>query len=676
MASSTSQLFEATPALSLEEQANFARELIRANELYSISNSHQYSESEREKALEESNHIAKSVLMQLPNDCSALNLAARTEMDKGRLSHAQALLNKALELNDHDQNTLLNHGYLMISLKEFEEAENSFRNVLAIDGHSVRAFAGIALTKLRQQDYLAAFNFYRRLIELGEQGALTRAYFLESIEFLSADFYQDDMERLVVSAFEWPNQDTGKLARMAASLLTHKYQLDDPDTVLDLEQLQTDPLLLNSCTQCLLPSIAAETLLSELRKAILTEVALTRTLRDELLPLAIAIARYSARNDYVMIRTQEEDLELANLVREVESACHGGSLPEELSGALIVIAMYEPLYSQSFSYRLLAFDQVDWPLAIQDMMHDALYQLSEEHQIQYELFGTSAQSILNNEIKRVENRWQNLPRYSRSNLYQALANEINPACVPKRFQHENLNILIVGSGSGQRACYLASCFKNLNVYAVDNAAHNVAYGTLKARQFGIDNVRFILAELDIPLISEEAFDIIEFGEEINHLKSPRLAIEAWRPLLARDGLMRMHFNAVRAQETIGVVSQLVSARNLSATSDNIRHLRDAISKESGSGLWSKLFEDERFYSGAGCKGLFFNKHLHYFNLQDIHSLFSECGLEFAGFAGMTADKAQQCNPLAPYSLLAWHAMDQDDQLFADAYHIYCLPARH
>lgn len=675
MASSTSPLFEATPALSLEEQANYARELIRANELYSISNSLKFSADERQQALEESNIIAKNVLLQLPNDCSALNLAARTEMDKGQLSKAHALLNKALELNELDQNTQLNFGYLMLSLKDFTEAEKSFRNVLAIDSRSARAFSGIALSKLRQQDYLSAFNFYRRMIELGENSPHTRAYFLESIEPLSADYYQEDLEQLLISAFSWQEQDRSKLGRMAASLLTHKLGLQEDDTVLDLNQLQSDRLLLESCTHCLLPDVAVEDLLSELRKAVLTEVALTRSLRDELLPLAIAVARYSARNDYVMMRSQEEEAELSTLTREVQAACNASADPEDLAGALIVIAMYEPLYTQGFSYRLLAFDLEEWPLALQGMMHDTLYALSQEHQMQYELFGTGAESVLNNEVKRVHQRWDNLAQFAKTTLYQALVHEINPACVPKRFEFDSLNVLIVGAGSGQRACYLAACFKNLHVYAIDSDANNVAYGTLKAREFGIENVRFIRAELDSPLLSDEPFDIIEFGEAVNHLKSPRIAIEAWKPLLANDGLIRAHFTSMRAQESIGVVSQLVGARNLSATADNIRHLRNAISKESASGLWSKLFSDERFYTGAGCKALFFNKHRHYFNLQDVNSLLAECGLEFAGFAGMKAEQAQQSNPLAPYSLLAWHAMDQDNQLFADAYHIYCT-AKH
>ena len=110
MATTMHRLFEATPALSIEEQANLARDLIKANELYKIFNSTNYSSHERNEALEASYNLAKEVLAHLPNDGSALNLLARAEIDKGRLSRANSLLTKALELNPLDENILLNNG--------------------------------------------------------------------------------------------------------------------------------------------------------------------------------------------------------------------------------------------------------------------------------------------------------------------------------------------------------------------------------------------------------------------------------------------------------------------------------------------------------------------------------------------------------------------------------------
>ncbi|GEM_PF-1800400 len=671
MATTLSRLFEATPALSLEEQANLARDLIKANELYRISNSTTHTSHERSDALNASHDLAKDVLSRLPNDCSALNLLARTEIDKGRLSHAKALLAKALELNPLDENTLLNNGYLLIANKEYADAETMFRDVLAINAQSAKGFSGIALAKLRQRDYLAAFNHYKRLIELGAEMSGIQAYFLEAVENLSSDFYQADLEDLMIVAFGWEGTHKQSLGRMSASLLKHKYELEDENAVLDLEQLISNPLLLEATSRCLLPSIEVEGLLTELRKTILTEVSLSHTLRDELLPMAIALGRYSARNDYVLVRTQGEDTEVSSLVQQVYSALQSGGDRDDVIGALLVIAMYNPLYTQSFCCQLMAFDLEEWPVALHELMHDTLYELSEEHQVLYSLFGSNSDSVLNNEVRRASNRWHHLAPMATTNFHHALSQELTPSAIPSRFKHETLNVLLLGSGSGQRAAYIARYFDNVRVYAVDSDQNNVAYATMMARKLGITNLQYIYADLSNALVSEELFDIIEFGEAFNHIKSPRVAVDEWKGLLANDGLMRFTFNSSATQETIGVVSQLVSARTLSATADNISHLRDAISKEQSSGLWCALFEDERFYSGAGCKELFFSEHRHYFNLQDVNDLLQDAKLEFIGFVDFPTEQSKSANALAPYSLLAWHVMDQDQSLFSNHYQLYC-----
>lgn len=673
MATTMHRLFEATPALSIEEQANLARDLIKANELYKIFNSTSYTSHERNEALEASYNLAKEVLAHLPNDGSALNLLARAEIDKGRLSRANTLLTKALELNPLDENTLLNNGYLHIANRQYSKAETIFSDVLAINKGNVQAFSGIALAKLRQRDYLAAFNHYKRLIELGANTSNIQSYFYEAVDNLRADYYQAELEDLMIVAFSWEGIEKKSLGRMSASLIKHKYQLSDENTVLDLEQLVRDPLLLEACSYCLLPDIEVEDLLTELRKTIVTEVSLTQTLREELLPLTIALGSYSARNDYVLVRTQGEDNEITALTQQVYSALQNGAQREDVIGALLVIAMYEPLYKQNFCCQLMAYELEEWPLATQKLMQDSLYELSEEHQVQYELFGSNSESTLNNDIRRASNRWHHLSPMAKTNFYQALSQELNSHTIPKRFKHEQLNILLLGSGSGQRAAYIARYFENVSVYAVDADQNNVAYGTMMARKLGITNLQYIYADLSNALVSEEMFDIIEFGDAFNHIKSPRVAIEEWKGLLAKDGLMRFTFNSLATQETIGVVSQLVRARNLSPTTDNISHLRDAISKESESGLWCSMFEDERFYSGAGCKELFFPEHRHYFNLQSVHELLRDCRLAFIGFIDFPDEHCKEANSLAPYNLLAWHVMDQDQRLFAQNYQLYCQP---
>ncbi len=671
MASSTSPLFKASSSPSTEDQAHIARTLIAANELYKISNSADYSLKERKQARQESESLVRETLKQVPECASALNLLARIDLDNADIDSAEALLIKALEIEPSHINTKMNYAYVLIAKRDYAAAEQQFQEILALDAGSHQAFSGIALSKLRRKDYLGAFQHYRRLLELGFQNPAIESYFLESIEFLSCDHYDPALEALLLQCFGWDDVDHAKLSAMAGSLVIAKYDLNNDQAILELDTLLADEFLLQVIEHCLLKSVELESLVAELRRSILTEVAMTQSLRDTLLPFALALGIYSARVDHVLMITEEEENQIVQIQHQIRNTCSGRWEQEDLAGALIIVSMYESLYSQSFSHHLLKYSLEEWPVGMQSLLRASLYDLCDEHQFYFDLFGNDSSRLLNDEIDRAADRWSGFPALGQTNIFAALSAELGTQNVPARFEESGVKILLVGCGSGQRAFYLSQYFTNVDVYAVDSSRSNIAYAQLKARQHGIYDVHFIHAEYDTALLSEESFDIIEFGEAINHVPSPADTIREWKSLLAEDGLMRFSFNTLASQEVASVIIQLVRDRGLSPTTDNVRHLRNAIAQEAKSGLWDALFSDERFYTGTGCKDLFFHSANHYFDLQGIHSIIQENKLEFVGFADLSDKVKDECNTLAPYNLLAWHVMDQDQALFKHAYQLYC-----
>lgn len=671
MASSTSRLFEVTPPLSLEQQAVVARSLITANELYTISNSIEYSSDERSEALRQSSTLTKEALEKMPGNSVALNLMARIKLDHAEHDQAERLLINALKTSPADENTRLNYAYLLLAKRQYHAAEDSFQSILKANRKSIRAFSGIALAKLRQKDYLGAFNHYRKLLEMGVDSASIRTYFLESAEFLSSDYYQPELEALLVTAFSWQGTDHQKLSNLVTSLLTAKYDLNNEHAMIDIQQLTQDQLLLEALSKTLLSSVSVESLVTALRSSILEEVMLTQSLSDALLPFATALGIYAARTDYALMLTQKEDEQLSVLIDALKQACQSSWSIEDISGALIVVSMYEAIYSQSFSFQLLRHNLDEWPFGMQDLMNATLYELCNEHQSYIDLFGQTSDSLLSNEIRRASGRWNSVNALSKSNWYDALRNELDSNAVPERFKTEKLNVLLVGCGAGLRAIYLSHFFENTAVYALDQSRENIAYAQLMAQKLGIYDIHFTHSSYDTALIGEEQFDIIEFGEDLNHTQSPETVITEWLSLLSDDGLVRFTFNTLSVQETTGVITQLVQDRRLSPTADNIRHLRHAIIQEASSGLWDPLFSDEQFYTSSGCKALFFNRYNHYFDLKTLDPLIKNADLTFAGFVDIPQDIRNKANPVAPYSLLSWHAADQDNTIFGNCYNFYC-----
>ena len=674
MASSTSHLYQAS-VISIDEHANAARELLSANELYGVWNSTRHPMQERKAALQSSRTLTQRVLETLPNHPSALSLMARIHIDECHYDEAEKCLERASARDSDDENIALNHGYLLLAKRQYREAEQQFVRILSCHKNSHKAFSGVALAKLRSGDYIGAMNHFNRLIDLGYDTQQYRALLLDSMEFLSCDDYDEKLERLLLQAFSWPEVDHQKLANLAASQIIAKFDLRNEQSILDLDVLLSDELLLEAISKCLLTSVECESLIVEMRRAILTEVEMTETLRDALLPAAIAIGLYASRTDYILMLNADEERFIATLVNRVQQETTGKWEKDDLLGALITLSMYETLYSQPFTFKLLAFDLEDWPVGVQALLNSNLYEMSLEHQTYCELFGFEAVQVSNNDIRRASDRWQYLQHFNRTNYYQALKQEIGAEVLPERFATDTLNILLVGSSSGQRALHLAQYFENINVFAVDNCRENIAFATLKARKYALENVQFIHAEYDHALIWEHKFDIIEFGDAINHVADVRECIEEWQLQLQSDGLMRMSFSTHASCKGARVITQLVENRRLSPTADNIRHLRHAMLQESRSGLWSELYSDNRFYSGAGCRELFFKRHNHSFNLQELDTLLKTCRLSFLGFADMDEDQKSACGSRAPYSLLAWHVMDQDKALFKDSYEIYCSPTQ-
>lgn len=672
MAKSAQSHLQLSQYLPLREHADLARSLIAANDLYRISNSAKYSRAERTQAQHEAETLCHKVLARIPDDISALNLAARIFLDKNEKAEAQRLLNKALTLDTQHINSRQNMAYLHIANAQYDEAEALLLGLLEDDKHNAQAFSGIALVYLKQKDYLRAFSHYRKLIEAGYDSQELRTRFLESIEALSADYYQEDLEFLALQAFNWDEQDHQKLANLSASLLKHKYHLDKDDAVLDMDQLANDSLLLEAVKHCLMHSIELEELVTALRQSILAEVMITGALRDELLALVVAIGHYSARNDYVLMMSQDEELQLGELAHCINALVSARFDCEDAAGALLIQAMYEPLYSQAYSFQLLSKTLDEWPVGMQSVMQAALYELSEEHQEHFQLYGS--EPLLSNEVRRCADRWERLPSFNPSNLHQALVKELPVHAIPERFKHEELNILVLGCGSGRRAAYLASAFTNVNVVAIDGEVSNIAYARMMANKHKLNNIVYLHHPIEQVISTDVPFDIIEVGDTLNHIDQPKELLARWQKVLTNDGLMRLSLNTLQAQEQVGVVSQLVKARNLSATTDNIRHLRHAISQEARSGLWQNLLNDDRFYSGAGCKDLFFQNQQHCFDLEQANKLLLESGLNFVDFVDIEPNTKQALNPLAPHSLLAWHVMEQDHSLFNDAYQLYCKRA--
>lgn len=605
-----------TSRLPPELESNFAREVIEINERYNGLLRAEVPTNNR-KLLKQLANRADNVIEAGFMGSATLNLAGRIQADLFNYTHASNYYEKALELEPDNPQTLCNKGYLALAQADHEAAKQSFNHALLIEKHNLAAFKGLAHSYLIEGKYDIAVLHYQSLLAYGLTDKLVQEHATQCIENLKCDEYTEQFENLVLYLATLETTDPARLNRFAGELFSCKYKLNTELEQVDLDQAIQDPLFLLVLESGLSANDQLELLITEVRRCITFEATQSLNLRDELLPCATAVGIYAAQTDYALYQTEDEEAQLSALKHILEvSLTEANTELDDCIGALILLSMYEPLYVQRFVVHLLARDLHQWPVGAQGVLKAALYDLSLEHQTRYELFGNSVSEMLDNSVNRAADKWEPYPSPFQQSIYQALSRQWSATETPIRFAEQEVRILLVECGSGKRAYEMASRFNNTDVLATDSCKRNLSYALTKTRPLQLENLNFAYCEsYDAAPDDIGEFDIIEFGPQFDYSHA-----EEWLRLLASDGLVRFQLPSAKQQEQVGVLSELVRARHLQSSLDNIRMLRHSIMLEKQTALWQDLFSNPAFFSSAGCRDLLFANRTFYDEEQARHLL--------------------------------------------------------
>jgi len=612
-----------TSRLSPVEAADVARQLIAINEDYNTVNSSAgASDHIRHNLLSQLlDRIEEVLALELPQP-AGLNLAGRISLDLGLVKLAKDYFQRATTLAPTEPTYLLNYANSLALLSQFERARVVFDSCLKVDKHNIHAFIGIAFCLLSNKQYDQAFLHYRSILAHGYKTTAVHDQLCECLENLSCDQYTPELELLIDYVLKVTDVDTTRALSFAAQLLSLKHDLNNPECAIELDTLESDPLLLAILETGLVHDAAFEQLVTQLRLSIFSESATSKVLRDELMPCAIALGVYAAHADHALTFSSDEEYYVDQLKIQVSTTIGTQRVViDDIAGALILIGMYEPLYVQNFSFDLLGLDLEDWPAGIQSLMLASLYALSAEHQSRYELFGQTMSELLENGVTRANARWKPIPAPYRLSFYQTIKTKISPALPPSSWQNNRVRILLLACGSGQQAFQYATQFSNVTVMAADANQINMAYAHTQTKDAAQNNLEYAVADYSMPPKDIEPFDYIEFGEGFDFRY-----LNDWVQLLRDNGIARLTLPSASKRELTGVLCDLVKARGLQPSLDNIRLLRNSILLEKDSTLWTPLFEDTNFYSGAGCRELIFNPAHAFYDLDKAYQLIDAANL--------------------------------------------------
>lgn len=604
--------------VSESRKAEVARLVLEANQAYGESNHPQRRYVERIRARQGCRQLLKQALAIQPDHAAGLGLLGRVEMDDGQLERAASLFEDSLKVQPDQPQQYCNLGYWALKAERPARAESYFQQALELDRQSAAAFCGVAHAKREQGQFDVAYLHYRKLIQLGLDWPSAYSGMLKCAAQI--EVHQADTE-LALDAIsllrrnELPHQEIG---RFCAAILRQQYDLDNPNAEVFLDAAAEDELLILALDRTLMPDPAIEELVTLLRRAIIAEVAQTVTLRDELQPLTLAIARYVDRTGYALTAEADEEHLVDTINNSIAAQFAMNDPLEALVGSVMISAMYGALFHQTFAAQLGQWSLTEWPAGMQGVMAASYYDRALDESIKQNFEEKADElTLARPDVPQAWPSWNHLAYHAETSLKAIMTQELgmDTGALPGI-----LRMMICGAQSGQRALELAYYLDDVEIIAVDESLANVATATRRSEELGLNNIVFWPWSVARRFVAD--------GHQVHWVEVGRLPSQAMGDLslaaliseAASQGSV-VHMHTAVAEQTNGdrQIRQLIAEHNLTPTRDSLRRLRRMALNNRQDAQWQELLQEEDFYGLGGCRDRWFRP-------QDVNQLKDLMGL--------------------------------------------------
>lgn len=513
----------------------------------------------------------------------------------------------------------------------------------------------VAAIKVNSKEVEVRILFADQLQTSGELGGAHKVYeglFAEGVRtrevitglalclrFAKANQYDPLIEQRLLEYLSIADFDYEFLSGYICSLLLHKYNLFDKDAQVDIEAFANDSLLIDALTKTTLTDSVLEKVLAQVRHYLFTQCIETNVVPKGWIRLIQALALQCFNNEYIYAITPEEIDLLKRTLSIIESDLDtDGWSWDNLGQLLLLVSLYQGLASLPKTDQL-GKSQVD---QIPDYLQE-IHQLTYLDVMEELSLAATIESLtpIKDEVSRAVQsmyednpypRWLKLHRQNLVGYDEYIKRSVQNIEPVDFFDGRPLNVLIAGCGTGRHALTVATGYRNINVTAIDISRRSLAYGMIKAKQYGIKNVRFLHA--DILRLDElkERFHIIESVGVLHHMADPEAGWSKLRQLLLPKGLMLIGLYSRRARQSIIQLRQTIAEQDLKAAPDDIRQFRSDLMENKITGDYSELNHVADFYSMSGCRDLLFHTHEHQFDLPQIQQACDQLALRFLGLS--------------------------------------------
>lgn len=594
---------------------------------------------------------------------------AHSCLDAGKHAQAVALFREVLQQQPNHAEALYYMGLAAQGAKEHKAAEVFFQRAIASDPRHAKAHFQLGLLyDAAQRPAEAAIQYIRAM--QAEPGNPNYVHaFTEKLKVTSFTQPNPLFMQSLLHVLPSPHIESDKLFRPWYDLyrLTPGFHalaaLKDitPLTAEAANRAVDDPFLITGLCYAMVRNYGFETLLTQLRKAILLE-----GLVDAVSPAFLAaLALQNFHNEYIWEETPEETAAIDALTQRV-----GGGLTVN---GLLVLGAYRALHRVPGIDKAQALLSGDPTGFSANVWQQQVTEPQAEAAIKHEIPAITAiddrisQAVREQYEENPYPRWQGLNAPQPMPVRDYLKNQYPwlPADVYTAMP-ANCTVLVAGCGTGRQALESASFFTNTRIEAVDLSASSLAYAIRKKRALRPE-VPVTFMQADILRLGEhykpESFDVVMCSGVLHHMHDPMAGWRVITGLLKKNGVMLVGLYSRHARKAVTEMRARIAAEGIPATQEGIRSLRKQVvaQPETESAKWLLSLPD--FYTTSDCRDLLFHVQEHQFTFPQIAAALEELGLELTGFEGSCRQAIPAFRRMFPDSplpgtLAEWDAFEQ------------------
>ncbi len=441
-------------------------------------------------------------------------------------------------------------------------------------------------------------------------------------------------------------------------------------------QSLAEPLLLQALAMSVVRAPEIERALGALRAALLLDCPAVRFEDRDISSFALALLAQGWNNDHAWSVTTDETTALAALKVDRTAITSGD---REATRCLMLKGLYLPLAEAAGQQITLADAHQIRPKLAREVIEPRIKAETIEREIATSL--PRLRPLTDATSLRVAGqyehspypRWQSLMRTQPGQLRTSLARFVSPERLA--FMDQPFSCLIAGAGTGQQVLQSAIAYGDkAQVTALDLSTASLAYATAKAREFNVNNVRFVHGDiLDADMLGQQ-FDIIECIGVLHHMGDPWAG---WRTLLRRlkpGGLMYIGLYSATSRSDLAALCAEPSYPGAGCSDDAARVYRAELLSRPDDAPGGEVKLSRNAYALNEFRDLVLHESEMQMTIPEIGEFLDAHNLTFRGFT-LPPDRiaafrsAYPDHPL-PGRLIDWAAFEQTYPRTFDA--MYCF----